>query len=96
MLVVAWNWNFWIGLIAGLAAALVLGVLVETLIIRRFFSAPRLVLTVATIGLAQLLAGRACSCRAFGDQSFGTRLAPPSRPTSRSAAPTSTPTTCSR
>src|SRR4029453_5050053 len=45
MLVVAWNWNYWIGLIAGLAAALVLGVLVETLIIRRFFSAPRLVLT---------------------------------------------------
>ena len=30
MLVVAWNWNYWIGLIAGLAAALVLGVLVET------------------------------------------------------------------
>jgi hypothetical protein len=34
-----------------------LGVLVEGLIIRRFFTAPRLVLTVATIGLAQLLAG---------------------------------------
>src|SRR5512132_3353886 len=78
MLVVAWNWNYWIGLVAGLAAALVLGVLVETLIIRRFFSAPRLVLTVATIGLAQLLAGAGLFLpRAFGDQSFGTRLAPP-------------------
>ena len=78
MLVVAWNWNYWIGLVAGLAAALVLGVLVETLIIRRFFSAPRLVLTVATIGLAQLLAGAGLFLpRAFGNQSFGTRLAPP-------------------
>ena len=78
MLVVAWNWNYWIGLVAGLAAALVLGVLVESLIIRRFFTAPRLVLTVATIGLAQLLAGAGLFLpRAFGDQTFGTRLAPP-------------------
>jgi branched-chain amino acid transport system permease protein len=78
MLVVAWNWNYWIGLIVGVAAALVLGVLVESLIIRRFFAAPRLVLTVATIGLAQLLAGAGLFLpRAFGDQTFGTRLEPP-------------------
>jgi len=78
MLVVAWNWNYWIGLVVGLAAALVLGVLVESLIIRRFFAAPRLVLTVATIGLAQLLAGAGLFLpRAFGDQTFGTRLEPP-------------------
>src|SRR5918994_6882593 len=44
MLVVAWNWNYWTALIVGLVAALVLGVLVESLIIRRFFTAPRLVL----------------------------------------------------
>jgi branched-chain amino acid transport system permease protein len=42
---------------AGLAAAVALGVLVELLVIRRFFRAPRLVVTVATIGLAQVLAG---------------------------------------
>ncbi len=78
MLVVAWNWNYWIALIVGLVAALVLGVLVESLIIRRFFTAPRLVLTVATIGIAQLLAGGALFIpRAFGDTSFGTRLEPP-------------------
>jgi branched-chain amino acid transport system permease protein len=40
----------------GIAAALVLGALVEFLFIRRFFKAPRLVLTVVTIGLSQLLA----------------------------------------
>jgi ABC-type branched-subunit amino acid transport system permease subunit len=78
LLVVAWHWNYWIGLVVGVAAALVLGVLVEVLIIRRFFTAPRLVLTVATIGLAQLLAGAALFLpRAFDVTSFGTRLEPP-------------------
>jgi branched-chain amino acid transport system permease protein len=44
-----------VGVVAGLAAAIVLGVVVELAIIRRFFRAPRLLLTVATIGLSQLL-----------------------------------------
>src|SRR5690606_18827434 len=75
MLVVAWGWSYWLGLLAGLVAAVVLGVLVEGLIIRRFFTAPRLVLTVATIGLAQVLAGGGLLLpRAWGDTSFGTRL----------------------
>jgi len=39
----------------GLGAAIVLGLVIETAIIRRFTRAPRLVLTVATIGLSQLL-----------------------------------------
>lgn len=78
MLVVAWGWSYWVGLAVGLLSAVVLGVLVETLIIRRFFTAPRLVLTVATIGLAQILAGAALFLpRAFGDTNFGTRLPQP-------------------
>jgi branched-chain amino acid transport system permease protein len=78
MLVVAWGWSYWFGLIVGLAASILLGVLVEALIIRRFFTAPRLVLTVATIGLAQLLAGAALFLpRAFGETAFGTRLPQP-------------------
>jgi branched-chain amino acid transport system permease protein len=78
MLVVAWGWSYWFGLIVGLVAAVVLGVLVEGLIVRRFFNAPRLVLTVATIGLSQLLAGAGLFLpRAFGDTSFGTRLPQP-------------------
>jgi branched-chain amino acid transport system permease protein len=44
-----------VSLFLGLAAAVILGGLVEVLIIRRFFKAPRLILTVATIGLSQLL-----------------------------------------
>lgn len=43
------------GLFLGLGAAILLGAIVEFFIIRRFFRAPRLILTVATIGLAQLL-----------------------------------------
>jgi branched-chain amino acid transport system permease protein len=41
---------------AGVASAAVLGAVCELAIIRRFFKAPRLVLTVATLGLSQLLA----------------------------------------
>jgi len=44
-----------VGVAAGLASALVLGAVVELAIVRRFFRAPRLLLTVATIGLSQLL-----------------------------------------
>ena len=44
-----------VGVAAGLASALVLGAVVELAIVRRFARAPRLLLTVATIGLSQLL-----------------------------------------
>jgi branched-chain amino acid transport system permease protein len=45
-----------LGVTIGLAAAVVVGVLADVLVIRRFFRAPRLIMTVATIGLAQVLA----------------------------------------
>jgi branched-chain amino acid transport system permease protein len=78
MLVVAWGWSYWLGLAVGLAGALVLGGLVEMLIIRRFFNSPRLLLTVATIGISQILAGAALFLpRAFGNSSFGTQLPQP-------------------
>jgi branched-chain amino acid transport system permease protein len=78
MLVLAWGWSYWAGLFVGLAAAIVLGVLVEGLIIRRFFDAPRLVLTVATIGLAQVLTAASLFLpRAFGESSFSSRLPQP-------------------
>ena len=40
----------------GLVAAIAIGALVEFTIIRRFFKAPRLILTVATIAVSQILA----------------------------------------
>ena len=48
---------FLVALPIGLASGLALGAVIEFLIIRRFTNAPRLILTVATLGLAQALAG---------------------------------------
>ena len=51
------GWNYWLAMALGLVLGVVIGGLVEFLIIRRFSTASRLVLTVATIGLAQVLGG---------------------------------------
>jgi branched-chain amino acid transport system permease protein len=55
LLVLSLGWNYVLSAVIGLAAAILLGVLVETLIIRRFYHSPRLIVTVATIGVAQVL-----------------------------------------
>jgi len=59
------NWYLSFGI--GLAASLAVGVAAEFLIIRRFFDSPRLVVTVATIGLAQLLGVAALFMPAWWD-----------------------------
>lgn len=56
ILIQTFAWNYFLSLALGFGVALVLGAIVELAIIRRFFKAPRLILTVATIGLSQLLA----------------------------------------
>ena len=69
-------WLFAFG--AGLATAAVLGAVCELLIIRRFFKAPRLVLTVATLGLSQLLAfGGLLLPRLFDEKVRSQRVDPP-------------------
>ncbi len=50
---------YWLALPSAILSAIVLGALVERLVIRRFQKAPRLILMVVTIGLAQILAGLA-------------------------------------
>jgi branched-chain amino acid transport system permease protein len=49
--------NYFAAVAIGLVLAALIGWLVELLVIRRFRKAPRLILTVATIGVAQVLAG---------------------------------------
>jgi branched-chain amino acid transport system permease protein len=49
------GFNYFVALTIGAAAAVLVGCVVELAIIRRFFRAPRLILTVATIGLSGLL-----------------------------------------
>jgi branched-chain amino acid transport system permease protein len=67
-----------LGLVAGLVVSVVLGAAVQLVIIRRFASAPRLLLTVATIGVSQLLAAVALLLPdLWGDRLVATRIDPP-------------------
>ncbi|MEZ5322627.1 MAG: hypothetical protein R2698_11265 [Microthrixaceae bacterium] len=54
---IAWHWPWVLSLLAGTAAGVAVGALTEALVIRRFQRSTRLVLTVASLGLAQLLGG---------------------------------------
>jgi ABC-type branched-subunit amino acid transport system ATPase component/branched-subunit amino acid ABC-type transport system permease component len=54
-LIVGPGWGFFPAMVVGLVAAVALGAAIEILIVRRFAKAPRLLLTVATIGIGQLL-----------------------------------------
>ncbi len=56
-LFLTWGWPYPVTLVVGPLLGLGVGALVEVLVVRRFTDAPRLVLTVATIGLAQVLGG---------------------------------------
>jgi ABC-type branched-subunit amino acid transport system ATPase component/ABC-type branched-subunit amino acid transport system permease subunit len=55
LLVLDYNWSFFLALPVALAIGAAIGAAVELLVVRRLFRAPRLVLLVATIGVAQLL-----------------------------------------
>jgi branched-chain amino acid transport system permease protein len=72
------GWPYLVGLGAGLGTAVVLGAVVEMAIVRRFTRSPRLVLTVATIGIAQLLVVGALLMPRLWDRSAGSqRIADP-------------------
>ncbi|MEY2470270.1 MAG: branched-chain amino acid transport system permease protein livM, partial [Actinomycetota bacterium] len=51
-----WHLNYWLAALLSLAAAGALGALIERTIIARLFSSPRLIVLIATIGIAQLVA----------------------------------------
>ncbi len=59
MLMTAWGWPYLIAVPVGILAALAVGAIVELAVIRRFFKAPRLLITVASLGLSQLLTATA-------------------------------------
>ena len=54
-LILFWGWPYLVGLGVGLLLSLVLGLVVEMAIVRRFRNSPRMVMMVATLGIAQLL-----------------------------------------
>jgi branched-chain amino acid transport system permease protein len=51
------HWSYWVILPLGVVTGVAVGALIEFLVIRRFQNSSRLILTVASIGLAQLLGG---------------------------------------
>jgi ABC-type branched-subunit amino acid transport system ATPase component/ABC-type branched-subunit amino acid transport system permease subunit len=53
--VAGWGLPYLLALPVGLVVAMGTGALVDLVVVRRFFTAPRLILTVATLGVAQLL-----------------------------------------
>jgi len=57
VMVAGWHVSYFLALPIGLATALFTGWLIDVVVVRRFFNAPRLILTVATIGIAQILGG---------------------------------------
>ena len=57
LLIVGPGWPYFVAMPAGLLAGVAVGAIVEFLVIRRFFKAPRLILTVVTIGIAGVFAG---------------------------------------
>lgn len=54
---IQFHWNYFLAAAVGLVAAVAIGALVDLTVIRRFRHAPRLILAVATIGVAQILNG---------------------------------------
>jgi ABC-type branched-subunit amino acid transport system ATPase component/ABC-type branched-subunit amino acid transport system permease subunit len=54
LLVVRWHAPYWVALPVALAAGALFGVIVDLTVIRRLFTAPRVIVLVATIGVAQL------------------------------------------
>ncbi|MDX6233935.1 MAG: hypothetical protein QOH68_3017, partial [Nocardioidaceae bacterium] len=54
-LFVGQHWNYWLSLLMGLVVGTAAGAAVDVLVLRRFDRSSRLVATVSTLGLAQLL-----------------------------------------
>ena len=57
LLMVNLGWRWWVAVPLSLVAATFVGGFVDFAIMRRFFASPRLIVTVATLGIAQLLSG---------------------------------------
>ena len=54
VMVGAYGWPYWVSLAIALVIGTLIGALIEVTVIRRLFKAPRVIVLVATIGVAQL------------------------------------------
>ena len=67
VMVTGFRLPYGVGVATGMVVAVATGALVERVVVRRFFTAPRLILTVATIGVVQLIG----AAEIFLPQQFG-------------------------
>ena len=71
------GWPYWPSLFAALAVGTLTGVLVELAVIRRLFKSPRVIVLVATIGVAQLCEAITLSLPAYRTGSLQTQFPVP-------------------
>ena len=65
------GWSYYVALPVGILASAVLAGVIEYFFVRRFHKAPRLILTVATIGIAQVVTYATFVLPTFGDGQAG-------------------------
>src|SRR5580765_4763351 len=61
LVVLQYGFPYWVGLAACLACGTLFAAVMELIVIRRLFEAPRVIVLVATVGIAQLAAGVAAA-----------------------------------
>jgi len=77
-LVNQWRWSYWAALPVALVTGPALGFAVERFVIRRFSTAPRLIVVVVTVGVAQILVALGLAIPFWmGSILPDTRIAPP-------------------
>lgn len=77
LLIVSLGWGFYVSVVVGLLSAALLGAVVEFVFIRRFFRSPRVIVTVATIGVTQILVGFGLLLPTFFDEITAARYESP-------------------
>src|SRR3989440_5917830 len=55
VMVRGWHQSYFLAVPVGIAVALGIGAVIDLVVGRRFFNAPRLILTIATVGVARIL-----------------------------------------
>jgi len=55
LMIINWSFPFWIALGVSLVVGAMVGTIVELIIVRRLFNSPRVIVLVATVGIAQLM-----------------------------------------
>jgi len=79
------HWPYWIALVAALVVGALSGTIVELSVIRRLFHAPRVIVLVATIGVAELAQA------VTGAAQLSDRISPDQLPSPITASGTSAP-----